>query len=115
VSIADCLKSRYLLHHALLDAGVDAFRAVLAADVLLGPEPAEEDDVVGAPLEFEPAPADRVWLATHPALPPICGVAPDDGPDWDEYSRWSAWQDALEASHPRYGEDDARAAGLAVG
>jgi hypothetical protein len=34
--------------------------------------------------------------------------------DWDEYARWSAWQDALEVAHPTITDEDvARVTGSA--
>lgn len=110
LTLSEIGRSRYLLFRGLCDAGFPAGNAALAVDILLGPEPAED----GPDWDVEPEPEDRSWVAAHPALPPISGGAPDDGPDWDEYAAWSAWQDALEAAHPRYGEEDARAAGLAI-
>jgi hypothetical protein len=57
--------------------------------------------------QFEPLPEDRAWLSAQQEM--------SIEPDWDEYSRWSAWQDALEAAHPPIRDQDIIAAGLAVG
>jgi hypothetical protein len=68
---------------------------------------------------WEPTAADSAWLNTHP-LPPIAGGAPESGPsdqDWEDYHRWSAWQDRLEQIYGPHGitDDDIQAAGLPVG
>jgi hypothetical protein len=59
--------------------------------------------------EFEPSRFDRLWWAMQPSKP----LGPTDQ-DWDEYARWSEWQDRLEQIHMVTDEDIA-AAGLAVG
>src|SRR4051812_9542562 len=73
LSLADCLKAgRYTLHRSLVNAGVPATRACQAVDVLLGPEPADDDDQV-----------DDEW---HPEPPPEFEPGPDD---LAEYLAWS--------------------------
>ena len=70
---------------------------------------------------WEPTEADHTLLAEHPILPPICGGAPEafqpSDQDWEDYHRWSAWQDRLEGIHGPYSiaDDDIQAAGLPVG
>jgi hypothetical protein len=68
---------------------------------------------------FEPDAADVAWLNTNPILPPITGGAPEpfvaSAEDWEDYARWSEWQDRLEQIYHVDGDEDARAAGLPVG
>jgi hypothetical protein len=54
--LSDALTSRYLLFRGLTDAGIPTDRACLAVDVLCGPEPNQDDDQVGEPLEWRPEP-----------------------------------------------------------
>src|SRR4051812_25152923 len=102
LSLSDALTSRYLLFRGLTNAGIPTDRACIAVDVLCGPEPDQDDDQVGEPLEWHPAPDE----------PP-----PPDDSDWSDYLEWS---DRLEAPYPvefpshAFTEADARAAGLAV-
>lgn len=95
--------SQYTLFHTLCDAGFGLLAASRLVDVIQGRRHADDDEGAELPDEwrpepepFHPSPEDLEWLATHP----IAGGAPADEPDWDEYAAWSAWQDALEASHP---------------
>ena len=97
LSFADVIQAGpYTLYRSLVEAGIDADHASVITD-LLYPEPRYS----------EPEP--------EPVLPPISGGAPESEPDWDEYARWSAWQDALEAAHPPVRDEDLVHAGLPVG
>ena len=83
-TLSHATPSRYTLHHTLADLGFPPLRIALAVEVLLGPEP-DEDVPFGPSAE-----------------------------DWEEYARFAAWQNALEAAHPPVREEDVRAAGLAI-
>src|SRR4051812_20637573 len=104
--LADCLKSRYLLHRMLADV-FNPIRAALAVDVLLGPEPG----LAGEEVELD-GPADE-WAPS-----------PEDEADYAAWSReledrllqarmQSDFDDTMEEL-ARFTEADARAAGLAV-
>jgi hypothetical protein len=69
------------------------------------------------PANVRPAGNAAAWLAANPALPPMIGGGPA-GPtdaDWDEYHRWSEWQDRLEAIYWTDGDQDAAADSVAIG
>jgi hypothetical protein len=110
--LADALSSRYLLFRGLTDAGIPTDRACIAVDVLCGPEPDQDDDQVGSPLEWHPEP--------EPEEPTEA--------DWQSYREWSLdlenrllaarmasdFDDVMEAAS-RLTDADLRAAGQAVG
>jgi hypothetical protein len=64
-----------------------------------------------------PSPEDQLWWAQQcderDRLELNGPFEPTDA-DWDEMARWSEWLDMKERES-RYTEDDARAAGLAIG
>jgi hypothetical protein len=66
---------------------------------------------------FEPFATDAEWLNNNPTLSAISGGGHDSptDSDWDEYHRWSEWQDRLEAMHWIDGDEALAAAGLPVG
>src|SRR3954451_16527123 len=101
LTLPEIARSRYLLNAALSDV-FGPLKAVLAVEVLLGPEPDQDDDVIGEPLEWHP---ERL-AKSEPGRE-----------DWEEaaliFDRmelppWPAEYPAV------FTEADARAAGLAV-
>jgi hypothetical protein len=68
-----------------------------------------------------PSQSDVAWLNDNPSLPPIAGGAPEpfepSAADWDDYARWSEYQDRLEGIYglDRITDEDIEAAGLPVG
>jgi hypothetical protein len=99
--LADALRSRYLLHRGLVDAGVPATRACLAVDVLLGTDPDQADDDAAA----WPAWTDRDrWTTTEPDdaqewRPPYVEEHVPSEADWEDYCRRADRAEALETLH----------------
>jgi hypothetical protein len=83
--------------------------------------PEWENPFFAIPDQGEPTADDVAWLNENPTLPPIRGGSPEpfepSAADWDDYARWSEWQDRLENVHclNRITDEDIAATGLAVG
>lgn len=92
LSMTDCLKSRYLFHKAVMDAGFTTGQAVIAAAVLFGPVADDDDDR----WELGPEPATAGEDVEIDAPDDEWAPSPEDEAD---YREWAAeldrrWQDA---------------------